>query len=189
MEFRQGVTSIDSRLTNLREMFRSVDPLDERRLAATQMARIVRGWLARTRLAHFQSGLRDWRYLRSRQVIWILEMMLGAQSALDVGFQQMIMKREMRFKYNVFNKWWIISRQSAPLRRDIRRRAEEKYKLKIHQRKAKFFELLRKCTVGSDSRKQAVQERRDLGAASALDDSHCSLSKGRSDGCTHTDGF
>ena len=160
--FRTGVTKIDSRLTNLREMFRDIDPMEERSNAITHINRIIRGWLVRVRLGHYHAGLRDWRYTRSRQVVWILEMMLGSQGALDVGFQQMIMRREMRSKYSVFNKWWIISRQSAPLRRDIRRRAEEKFIAKLSFSKQKYFTLLKRCTIGSDSRKQAALERREL---------------------------
>jgi hypothetical protein len=97
--FRTGVDQIDVRLTNLREMFRQADPIEERKDATTQINRIVRGWLVRQRRAKYISGLRDWRYTRSRQVVWILEMMLGAQSALDIGLQSMVMKREMRGKY------------------------------------------------------------------------------------------
>ena len=74
---QHSVKELDSRVTSLRYLFKPGDPIKDRYDAAVKIAAIVRGWLARIRMKRFKQGLRDWKWTRTRQVIWLLEILLG----------------------------------------------------------------------------------------------------------------
>jgi len=82
---KDSMKELDSKVTSLRQLFRAGDPLKERHDAAIKIAAIIRGWLARVRLAKYRQGVRDWTWSRCRQVVWLLEILLGDQSDLDSG--------------------------------------------------------------------------------------------------------
>jgi hypothetical protein len=67
------IDGIDSRMNDLKALFRKGDPLERRFKAATTITAHIRGFLCRTRLAHFQSALIDWKWTR-----WSIRFLLCA---------------------------------------------------------------------------------------------------------------
>jgi hypothetical protein len=159
---KEFITKIGTKIVELKDIFRQVDPIEERRVAAMTIQALIRGYLARSRLRYYYQGLREWRWTRCRPVIWVLDILLTNQSKLDTGFHLLHMNRTMKTLHSIYGKWAIIYRQNAPMRRDMRRRAAEKiaaYQLRVVRH---HFVALKAVTIVKLSRKHANAERRKL---------------------------
>jgi hypothetical protein len=78
------------------------------------------------------------------------------------GMAKMKNNRENRLCRSVFNKWLLISRQTAPVRRMIHATVE---KINSHRQKQMLiatFNALKSVTIGLQSRRQANKERKQL---------------------------
>jgi hypothetical protein len=65
------IDGIDSRMNDLKALFRKGDPLERRSKAATTITAHIRGFLCRTRLAQFQSALMEWKWTRCVIVFFV----------------------------------------------------------------------------------------------------------------------
>lgn len=171
-EIRANMSDIDVKMVNLREIFRHGDPLEVRRAASTKIVAIVRGFLARRRLISYRSGLRDWCWSRCRMVVWVLDILLANQSKLDAGIQRIKLSREIRWLYLVIQKWNIVVKQRAPLRRAVRKKAEDLFQMKQQIFLKEVWDAMKTVCVGSKSLKTVNQERRIL-----IDEIRARLSK------------
>lgn len=154
------VSSLDSKIGALRDIFRQVDPLQERRMKAVKIQAVIRGYLARARKRNYHQGVREWRWVRCRPVIWVLDILLSNQSKLDSGFHLLKMNRTMKMLNTVYTKWAAVYRQNAPMRRAMRQAAEDRIRDKRYNFMLRHFSELKAVTVGSMSRKHANNERR-----------------------------
>ena len=77
------MTELDLKVVQLKEIFRQGDPLEERRVSVNKINACVRGWLQRIRYNSYKRGLREWKWLRCRQIVWLLDMNLGLQVSLS----------------------------------------------------------------------------------------------------------
>ncbi len=156
------IQDIDKKVLYLKEIFRQKDPLEERILAAIKIQATIRGYLARVRKQYYQQAVVEWKILRCRPVIWLLDILLQEQAHLDAGMSLITMNRTLHTLYSVFTKWAAIYRQNIPLRRKIKFLAEER----ILQQKKKLlksaFEGFRAVSIGILSRKHANNERQLL---------------------------
>jgi len=156
------IHDMDKKILYLKEIFRQKDPLEERIAAAIKIQATIRGYLARVREQYYRQAIVEWRLLRCRPVIWLLDILLQEKAHLDAGMALISMNRTIHTLYSVFTKWVAIYRQNIPLRRKIKRLAEEK----IAYRKARLlrvaFDGFRAVTVGILSRKHANNERQML---------------------------
>lgn len=156
------IQDIDKKVLYLKEIFRQKDPLEERILAAIKIQATIRGYLARVRKQYYQQAIVEWKILRCRPVIWLLDILLQEQAHLDAGMSLITMNRTIHTLYSIFTKWAAIYRQNIPLRRKIKALAEER----ITQQREKLlklaFEGFRAVSVGLLSRKHANNERQLL---------------------------
>ncbi len=156
------VQDIDHKVANLKEIFKKTDPLEERRMCAVKIQALIRGFLARVRKHSYEQATRDWRWMRCRPVIWLLDILLANQSKLDSGFHLLTMNRVMRTLFAVFGKWAIVSKQNAPMRRQVKIQAEEKIATKRQDFMKTYFDAFKAVTTGAISRKKANAVRMEL---------------------------
>jgi hypothetical protein len=156
------VLDIDHKVSYLKEIFKKTDPIEARRLAIIKIQSLIRGFLARIRRFSYQSAMREWRWIRCRPVIWLLDILLSNQSKLDSGFHLLTMNRTMRTLFTIFGKWSIVCRQNAPLRYHIKTMAEEKIAAKRLSFMKCYFDGFKGVTVGRISLKNANKERKEF---------------------------
>lgn len=159
---RGVVGGMDSKVVQLRQLFTSVDPLEQRAAAATAIAAGIRGFLARRRYAVFTDSVVNWRWGRSRVFAAVLQHMTAAVSRIDKGMQRMRMKRDTLLIRNVMAKWYLVVKNVLPLRRRIAQQAEEKCLIKQFKLKMQVFLAFREGCIGTGSTKQARRARRAL---------------------------
>lgn len=73
------VSNIDNKVAALRAVFRAVDPLQERQLMACKIQALIRRFLAKCRFQHHKNGVKEFRWIRCRPVIWLLDILLANQ--------------------------------------------------------------------------------------------------------------
>ena len=156
------MTELDMKVLQLKELFRHGDPLVERRQAATKIVASVRGFLQRVRFASFQKGLREWKWIRCRQVVWLLDMRVASKKQVTQGLEQMRMLISMRTQFNVFARWVLMVKQARPVRQQMYQRAHEMALAKDKALLRLVFDGLRLVTVGKKSTKHANESRRLL---------------------------
>jgi hypothetical protein len=156
------VLDIDHKVSYLKEIFKKTDPIEARRLAIIKIQSLIRGFLARIRKLSYQSAMREWRWIRCRPVIWLLDILLSNQSKLDSGFHLLTMNRTMRTLFTIFGKWSIVCRQNAPLRNHIKMMAEEKIAAKRLSFMRCYFDGFKGVTIGRISLKNANKERKEF---------------------------
>ena len=157
------VHEMDATVTHLRELYRQGDPLAERRSAATLIGATVRGYLARVRLSrYYRRGAREWRWIRCRPITFLLDVLLASQSKRDAGFHLLKMNRNMKYLTDFFSKWAAVCRQNAPVRRAMRRAADERIEQKRMQLLRIVFRGLHAASIGTLSTRNANAERRKL---------------------------
>jgi hypothetical protein len=166
------IHDLDLKLSTLKEIFRKNDPMEERKDKAVKIQAVIRGFLARCRFRYFKTSQREWRWMRCRPVIWLLDILLANQSKLDSGLNLLKMNRTMKSMHTFYSKWANIYRQNAPMRRMIKRAANEKIKeCKTRFLKAAFYGF-KAATVGKLSTKNANRERKVM-----IEDIRSQLSK------------
>jgi hypothetical protein len=156
------ITDIDEKVWNLKELFRKGDPLEQRRRCASKIVAIVRGFLVRCRYDQHQKALVEWKWVRCRPVVHLLDILLANHSNRDAGINLLCMNRNMKNISIVFEKWAYLYRQNAPMRKGIRATAEERILLKQTQWLRTVFEGFRAATIGKNSTKNANTQRRLL---------------------------
>lgn len=156
------INDLDSKVTGLRKIFVTGDPLAARRSAATAIGAVVRGFLTRARLKHYRRGAREWRWIRCRPVTYLLDILLANMSKRDAGFHLLRMNRNMHTLAVFYNAWAYIYRQNLSTRRAVRAGAEEKIRMKRMQLLRNVFDGLRAASVGKFSTRNANAERRKL---------------------------
>ena len=161
-KINDSMTELDSKVVHLKEIFRHGDPMVERKKAVTQINAAVRGWLQRQRYASYLRGQREWKWLRCRQIIWLLDMNLGLQSKVDNGINQLKLMHNVSFVYQVYMKWVHITKQALPVRKAMYRAAMDKAQAKDRALMHRIWEAFKAVTVGGRSTKQANANRRLL---------------------------
>lgn len=161
-EIKESMGDIDLKVLNLRELFRKGDPMDERNYAATKIIASVRGFLCRMRWKHYQRGMTEWKWIRCRNIVYVLDLMLNAAIRDDSKKQRYVVSREIKVMYSVFSKWLFVVKQSAPLRRRLRAAAEYKIQSKKIELMRTVFLGLKSVCVGHLSVKNANKERHEL---------------------------
>ena len=68
---------MDSKMTDLRQLFGRDDPIEKRHTAAIQIGACIRGYLCRRRLSDYLVNMAEWRWGRCRHVIKCLDLMLS----------------------------------------------------------------------------------------------------------------
>ncbi len=154
---------MDKKLIQLNELFRKgLDPLELRKRAATKINTTVRGFMARRRLSHYRRGIKEWKWSRCRMAMWLVDMLLANQSKLDAGIKRLRMKQDIRACKIIFNKWNIVCKVSAPLRRAVRMQAENLYNQKRLALLSLTYGALKSVCVGKKSLKTINKDRREL---------------------------
>jgi hypothetical protein len=155
-----SMTELDVKVVHLKEIFRQGDPMVERKKAVTKINACVRGWLQRQRYGAYQRGQREWKWLRCRQIVWLLDMNLGLQSKLDTGINKLKLMHNVSFVYQVFTKWLHLTRQALPVRRAMYKAAMDKAQAKDRALMHKVWDAFKSVTVGGKSTKSANEKRR-----------------------------
>ena len=156
------MAELDMKVLHLKELFRHGDPLVERRESATRIVAAVRGFLQRRRYAYFRKGRREWRWLRCKQVLWLLDLRMAAKKAVTQRLEQHIMFKSMRTMMSVFARWVLCAKQSRPVRQEMHRRAFEMGKTKDLELLKVVFAAFKLVTVGGKSTKHANEARRKM---------------------------
>jgi hypothetical protein len=91
-----------------------------------------------------------------------MDVFLQNQSAFGARLEQFRVNREIRWIRLVYSRWLNSSKQSAPLRRQIRKEAELRFMTIQEKLMKSVFEALRAGTSGDLSRKTANRERKLL---------------------------
>jgi hypothetical protein len=127
---RSMVRDVDAKFTQLRQLFVSSDPLQERSLAATTIASAVRGHIARNRIRRFREALVSWHRGRCAIVVPVLTALCSEGARIDRGIELLQTKQNARWVRAVLSKWSQVVKQTLPMRRVNQLRAEEKRMIK-----------------------------------------------------------
>jgi hypothetical protein len=157
-----SMTELDMKIVHLKEIFRQGDPMEERRVSVNKINACVRGFLQRRRYDAYKRGSREWKWLRCRQIIWLLDMNMGLQARLDTGIDSLKVMHNFRALYSVYVKWLHITRQALPVRRAMYTAAMAKKEAKDYQLKKKIWTAFKSVTVGGKSTKEANAQRREM---------------------------
>ena len=158
----QIMTDIDYKVFSLKEIFRKGDIIADRKRGAELIGALVRGYLCRQRMQKFRRGVREWRWVRCRPVTYIVDILLANHSKRDVGFHLLKTNRTMKMLNTVFGKWAGVCRQNAPVRRGVKKAAEEKIQNKRISLLRRTFDGLKSASVGDLSTRYANAMRRKL---------------------------
>ena len=161
-KMRSTVGDMDVKVIQLKQLFTTVDPLEERVQAATKIAAVIRGNLARNKYALFRDARMGFKWGRTRAFVAVIHNMTMLVSHLDKRMQQMKMRRDTLLLKNVLAKWHAVVRQALPVRRAVYQQAEEKRLIKLFKLKLQVFLSFREGCIGHGSIKQARKERRLL---------------------------
>jgi len=156
------MTELDMKVVQLKEIFRHGDPMEERRVSINKINACLRGFLQRRHYAAYQRGMREWRWLRCRQIVWLLDMNVDLQKRRDTGIQQLQVMRSFRMLYKVYIKWVAVTKQALPVRRAMYQAAMAKADAKNRALLLKVWTAFKSVTVGGKSTKQANLQRRKM---------------------------
>ena len=156
------MNDIDTKVFNLKEIFRNVDPILERKNAATLIGALIRGYLCRQRLLKFQKGKKEWCWIRCRPVTYIIDILLSIQSKRDSGFQLIKTNRIIKTLTIFYQKWFYIYKQNLPLRKSVKFAANQKIESKRITLLRLVFNNLKAASVGDLSTRYANNVRRKL---------------------------
>lgn len=159
---KDSISRLDIKVLQLKELFKQADPIEDRKNAATKIGACIRGFIARAHFNRYQKAIKEWKWSRCRRIVWLLDMLLGNQSKLDAGIQQLALNRSVRWARSVFSKWNQVTRQSAPLRRAIRHQAHLKGAAIDRQLLMKVFAGLKSASIGHLSLKKSKKARMEL---------------------------
>eukprot|EP01041_Mallomonas_annulata_P000331 gene331-592_t len=159
-QLERTVDDLNEKITHLRYLFNTRDPLEQRHAAVTLITKRVRGMLARVRYRHFLTSLKDWKWSRCGSLVRLVGIGLQTATAYETSVRQMSMSRDMRCKLLIFTKWEHIVRQTAPMRKAVREAAELKGYTKDRELVRKVFYALYDACIGRSSNKYARKERR-----------------------------
>ncbi len=157
-----SMLELDMKVVHLKEIFRQGDPMEERRVSITKINACVRGYLQRKRYEAYTRGLREWKWLRARQIVWLLDMNMGLQAARDTGIQQLKVMHNFRSLYSIFIRWLHITRQALPVRKAMYNAAMAKADAKDRALVKVVWSAFKLVTVGGKSTKQANLQRREM---------------------------
>ena len=156
------MTEMDIKVVQLKEIFRHGDPMEERRISINKINACVRGWLQRNHYAAYQRGIREWKWLRCRQIVWLLDMNVDLQKKLDSGIEQLKVVQSFRMLYKVYTKWLAVTKTALPVRRAMYQAAMAKADAKNSALMLKVWTAFKSVTVGGKSTKQANLLRRQM---------------------------
>lgn len=126
-DMQYTVSGMDSKISELKYLFGSRDPLTERKLAAIKLQRQIRGFIARCRYQSYKTSILEWRRKKSRYYMNVLKDKLSAAAILDSKLKLFGVKREVMWTRTVIERWAYVCRQSGPFRRAMTNAAEEKF--------------------------------------------------------------
>jgi hypothetical protein len=175
-----ALDGIDKRMGQLQQLFHRDDPIERKHAAGTKITARVRGFLARTRMLNYLRSMAEWRWSRCRHVVRCLDIMLSGQTTLDARIEQKQTIMETRLVRSSFGGWKSLTVLNADKRKEITQAAADltiERRLK-HMRKA--FLLLNRYTVGPNSSKQLLRERKALAISLRHELSAIQMSKGLS---------
>ena len=156
------MNDIDTKVFNLKEIFRNVDPILERKNAATLIGALIRGYLCRQRLLKFRKGKKEWCWIRCRPITYIIDILLSIQSKRDSGFQLIKTNRIIKTLTIFYQKWFFIYKQNLPLRKSVKFAANQKIESKRITLLRLVFNNLKAVSVGDLSTRYANNVRRKL---------------------------
>jgi hypothetical protein len=160
VDIGQTMSRIDKKVNQLTSLFKRDNPFDSRLKAAVKIEAIVRGFLVRVRHANFKRGLKEWKWIRCRQVVSLLDILLVNQDRIAAGYVHLKERMEKRIKYSVYRAWYRISYRTALRRRQIKKTVNQKVAdMRMNLIKLVFKHLKSVC-VGNLSRKYANNERK-----------------------------
>lgn len=158
----KSISDIDHRILGLKELFRNGDPIAERHHACTKICALVRGYLIREKLSKYLKGIREWRWIRCRPVTFLLDILLAKYAKRDAGLYLIKVNRNMKILLEIYSKWASVYRKNAPIRRMVKRLAEEKIEFKKYQFLKLVFDSLKSVSVGELSSRKANAVRRKM---------------------------
>jgi hypothetical protein len=159
---KETMGDIDLKVLHLKELFRKDDPMSERHSASTLITSRIRGFLQRSRYKRYQKGITEWKWSRCRNIVYVLDIMMNSKVKSDAAFNRHKLSREIKTLLLVFSKWNFVVKQTAPLRRAVRKAAEDKFVTKQKELLKSVFGVLKDVCVGYLSVKNANKERFDL---------------------------
>jgi hypothetical protein len=127
---RNMVRDVDAKFLQLRQLFVTSDPLQERSLAVTTIAAAVRGHIARNRIRQFREALVLWHRGRCAVVVPVLASLCSEGARIDRGIELLQTKQNARWVRTVLSRWSQVVKQTLPMRRVNQLRAEEKRMIK-----------------------------------------------------------
>ena len=159
---KESMGDIDLKVLNLKELFRKDDPMTERHHATTLITSRIRGFLQRIRYKRYKKGITEWKWSRCRNIVYVLDIMMNTKVKSDASFNRHKLSREIKTLLAVFSKWNFVVKQTAPLRRAVRKAAEDKFVTKQKELLKSVFGVLKDVCVGYLSAKNANKERFEL---------------------------
>lgn len=175
-----ALDGIDERMGELQQLFHRDDPTERRHAAGTKITARVRGFLTRTRMLNYLRSMAEWRWSRCRHVVRCLDIMFSGQTSLDARIEQKQTIMETRLLRASFGGWKSLTIQNADKRKEIAIAAAEMLVERRIKSMRKGFLLLHRYTIGPNSSKQLLRERKTLAISLRHELSAIQMSKGLS---------
>lgn len=131
MKFTHTIEDMDKQLSELKYLFRPMNPLVERDLSAIKIQSMVRKWITQRKYKKYWDSISSWRMGRSQSYLPIIDRGIYRSSRIASTIQSMQIKKSSKLLKSIFDRWVHICKQSAPFRRSMVVAADEKYRAKI----------------------------------------------------------
>jgi hypothetical protein len=131
MKFTHTIDDMDKQLSELKYLFRPMNPLVERDLSALKIQSVVRRWISQRKYKKYWDSISSWRIGRSEIYLPIISHGIYRCSRITSAIQSMQIKKSSKLLKSIFDRWVHICKQSAPFRRSMVVAAEERYRAKI----------------------------------------------------------
>ncbi len=164
LDFYPGLKSrmgdVDGSISLLHHLFQARNEAVEKSSFSIRVQAIIRGFLARRRKKKYLKAIFDWKLLRGRLAMQVIDVRMVKFKTLGAGVEQLKLNREVRTNRIVFSKWKTVTKQFGPLRRKMKIQAGELIQANLLNLQRKVFIAFRDGTVGKNSIKFVNQIRR-----------------------------
>jgi hypothetical protein len=131
IKFTSTIDHMDKQLSELKYLFRPMNPLHERYYSIIKIQSRIRQWIIQKKYQKYWTSLSSWCHHRSQTFLPLIDYGLYRSSRINSTILAIQIKKNNILLKLIFDRWIHICKQSAPFRRSMIVAAEEKYRAKI----------------------------------------------------------
>lgn len=150
-----SLTDINNTISKLDHVFLDLATMDQKRvIAATTIARYVRGLVVRLKYKQFLVTLGSWRKQHAKPFIYAVEVCIRRQKQMRRTVELMLKRRKVQFTQNVLQAWFAFTKAYLAIFTTRRLQAEDLYAVNLQKLVRHMLGLWSSAAIGPRSRKQ-----------------------------------